>query len=79
MAETQKTFRAVHRWARIAPRKARLVADMVRGLPVDDALAVLDNHPRRGAATGPGQFAGLVLEVPVPSAALPRNGIGPLF
>jgi large subunit ribosomal protein L22 len=45
-----KTFRAVHRWARIAPRKARLVADMVRGLPVDDALAILDQHDKRAAA-----------------------------
>lgn len=44
-----KTFQAVHRWARIAPRKARLVADMLRGLPVDDALAVLDQHPKRAS------------------------------
>jgi large subunit ribosomal protein L22 len=44
-----KSFRAVHRWARIAPRKARLVADMVRGLPVDDALAILDQHPKRAS------------------------------
>jgi large subunit ribosomal protein L22 len=45
-----KTFRAVHRWARIAPRKARLLTEMVLGLRVDDALAVLDQHPRRAAA-----------------------------
>jgi large subunit ribosomal protein L22 len=45
-----KSFRAVHRWARIAPRKARLVTDMVRGMKVDDALAVLDQHPKRAAA-----------------------------
>ena len=44
-----KSFRAVHRWARIAPRKARLVADLLRGLPVDDALAILDNQPQRAA------------------------------
>lgn len=44
-----KSFWAVHRWARIAPRKARLVADMLRGLPVDDALAVLDQHPKRAS------------------------------
>lgn len=51
MVDTEnRIYRATHRWARIAPRKARLVADMVRGLPVDDALAVLDNHPRRAAA-----------------------------
>ena len=46
---TTKSFRAVHRYARIAPRKARLVADLVRGLQVDDAMAVLENHPRRAA------------------------------
>ena len=44
-----KNFRAVHRWARIAPRKARLVADLLRGLPVDDALAILENQPQRAA------------------------------
>jgi large subunit ribosomal protein L22 len=49
-AAGNKTFEAVHRWARIAPRKARLIADLVRGLPVNDALAVLEHHPRRGAA-----------------------------
>jgi len=50
MAEATKSFRAVHRWARIAPRKARLVTELVRGLPVDDALAILDQHPKRAAA-----------------------------
>jgi large subunit ribosomal protein L22 len=44
-----KSFHAVHRYARIAPRKARLVADLVRGLQVDDAMAVLENQPRRAA------------------------------
>ena len=44
-----KSFRAVHRYARIGPRKARLVADMVRGLQVDEAMALLENHPRRAA------------------------------
>jgi large subunit ribosomal protein L22 len=38
-----------HRFARIAPRKARLVADMVRGLPVDQALTSLEFSKRRGA------------------------------
>ena len=44
-----KSYSSIHRWARIAPRKARLVADLVRGMPVNDAIAVLENHPRRGA------------------------------
>jgi len=45
-----RIYRATHRWARIAPRKARLVAAMVRGLPVNDAIAVLDNHSRRASS-----------------------------
>ena len=47
--EQVKTYRAIHRWARIAPRKARLVADMVRGMPVNDAVSILDGHPKRAA------------------------------
>jgi large subunit ribosomal protein L22 len=46
---SQKSFRAIHRWARIAPRKARLIADLVRGMPVNAAVAVLDNNPKRAA------------------------------
>jgi large subunit ribosomal protein L22 len=49
MAQPGRTFHAVHRWARIAPRKARSVANMLRGLPVNDAIAILETHPRRGA------------------------------
>ncbi len=33
-----KEFRACHRYARISPRKARYVMDLVRGLPVERAL-----------------------------------------
>lgn len=40
---------ATHRYARIAPRKARLIADMVRGLDVQDALNVLKFTPNRAA------------------------------
>ena len=49
MAQSTKTFRAVHKWARIMPRKARLIATLVRGMPVNDALALLSNSPQRGA------------------------------
>jgi ribosomal protein L22 len=41
--------RAKARFVRVAPRKARLVADQVRGLPVPDARTLLDFSPR-GAA-----------------------------
>jgi large subunit ribosomal protein L22 len=37
------------RYVRLAPRKARLIADQVRGLPIDDALALL-RFSNRGAA-----------------------------
>ncbi|MES1943091.1 50S ribosomal protein L22 [Salinisphaera sp. PC39] len=37
------------RFARISPQKARLVADQVRGLPVERALELLQFSPRKGA------------------------------
>jgi large subunit ribosomal protein L22 len=40
---------AKHRFARISPQKARLVADQVRGLPVDKALEVLAFSPKKAA------------------------------
>jgi large subunit ribosomal protein L22 len=42
-------YRSIHRFARIAPRKARLVADMIRGLRVDEALSALQHSPKRSA------------------------------
>ena len=41
---------ARHRYARISARKARLVADAVRGRAVNDALEILELLPQRGAA-----------------------------
>jgi ribosomal protein L22 len=41
--------RASARYVRVAPRKARLVADQVRGLPIDEARSRLRFSPR-GAA-----------------------------
>ena len=43
------TYEASHRFARISPRKARLVADMVRGEDIESALAALSFNKRRGA------------------------------
>ena len=34
-------FQATHRFARISPRKARLLMDLVRGRDVDDAITLL--------------------------------------
>jgi large subunit ribosomal protein L22 len=42
-------YLASHRFARIAPRKARLVADSIRGIAVDKALTSLEFSKRRGA------------------------------
>ena len=40
---------ARHRFAQIAPRKARLVIDLIRGLRCNDAVEQLRFNPRRGA------------------------------
>ena len=47
--------RASSRYVRIAPRKARLVADQVRGLHIDQARALLQFSPR-GAAQDIGKL-----------------------
>lgn len=41
--------RALARDVRISARKARLVADQVRGLPADRALAILSLSPKKAA------------------------------
>jgi large subunit ribosomal protein L22 len=42
---------ATARFQRITPMKARRVVDMVRGLPVDDALALLQFAPQAASET----------------------------
>ena len=50
MAEQEKPIvRASARYLRTSPRKVRLVADQVRGLPIEDARALLRFSPK-GAA-----------------------------
>lgn len=41
--------RAHLRFLQIAPRKVRLVVDLVRGLPIDRAVAQLEHLPKRSA------------------------------
>jgi ribosomal protein L22 len=38
--------RASSKYVRVAPRKARLIADQVRGLPIERARALLEFSPR---------------------------------
>lgn len=46
----EQQWLATHRYARIAPRKARLVIDLIRGMPCDDALEQLRFNHRRASA-----------------------------
>lgn len=43
------SYQASHRFARIAPRKARLVADLIRGMNIDDAMTQLEFSKKRAA------------------------------
>jgi ribosomal protein L22 len=52
---TPIVVRASSRYVRVAPRKARLVADQVRGLQIDQARALLQFSPR-GAARDIGKL-----------------------
>ena len=42
-------YQSVHRFARIAPRKARLIADLIRGMRIDQAMTELQFNKKRAA------------------------------
>ena len=44
-----ESFRATHRYARITARKARLIADMIRGRSANEAMELLEFSPQRAA------------------------------
>ncbi len=41
--------RAVSRFTRVSPRKARLVADLIRGKNIEEALAILALTPKKAS------------------------------
>ena len=41
--------RAITRYVRISPRKARLVTELIKGKPVEEALTALKFVPKKGA------------------------------
>jgi len=51
MADEQDelVFTAKHRFARIAPRKARRLMDLIRGRDVDDAISMLNFSKQRAS------------------------------
>ena len=42
-------IKAIAKYIRLSPQKARLVADVVRGMGVEDALTTLRFMPKKGA------------------------------
>ena len=61
-------FVARHRFARITARKARLIADLIRGRSVNEALELLEFAPQRGAS-----FYLKVVRSAVANASLDEN------
>ncbi|MDA0837190.1 MAG: 50S ribosomal protein L22 [Planctomycetota bacterium] len=43
-------YQSTHKFARISPKKVRLIVDLVRGKKLPDAISILQNSPQRGAA-----------------------------
>ncbi len=67
-------FVSTWRFAKIAPRKARLVADLIRGKPVDEAFDLLKFSKKRAAI-----MVGKVLQAAVASADEKQVDVGDLY
>lgn len=65
---SDREFVAKHRYARLTARKARLIADLIRGRSVNEALELLQFAPQRGAG-----FYLKVLKSAVANASLDEN------
>jgi len=64
-------MRAIARYVRVPPRKARLVIDLVRGKSVQEAMVILNNLPNKAA-----RITRKVLESAVANA-MHNNGFEP--
>jgi large subunit ribosomal protein L22 len=71
--EVRMPFEAKHRFARIAPRKARLVMDLIRGRDVDDAIAMLRFSKKRASVMVEKVIRSAVANANEQSAAPVRN------
>ena len=67
-------FKATHKFARIAPRKARLILDLIRGRDVEDALALLKFSKKRAAV-----LVGKVVKSAVANAGEQEADTGSLY
>jgi large subunit ribosomal protein L22 len=68
-------FQAKHRFARIAPRKARRLMDLVRGRNVDDALAMLRFSKQRASGMIEKVIRSAVANANEQETAAPRNAL----
>src|SRR3974390_1410920 len=66
-------YQSKHRFARIAPRKARLLMDLIRGRDVDDAIAMLRFSKQRASGMIEKVIRSAVANATEQSAAPTRN------
>jgi large subunit ribosomal protein L22 len=68
-------YQAKHRFARIAPRKARLLMDLIRGRDVDDAIAMLKFSKQRASGMIEKVVRSAVANATEQAAAPSRNAL----
>ena len=66
-------YQSKHRFARIAPRKARLLMDLIRGRDVDDAIAMLRFSKQRASGMVEKVVRSAVANATEPAAAPTRT------
>ena len=65
---------AKHRYARIAPRKARLATDLIRGMRIDQALMQLEMNKKRSAYFVRGVLQSAIANAEEQEADVSRRG-----